>query len=35
MGNLERMERELEEQQKDHKEKLYALDRKAVVDKDR
>lgn len=34
MGNLERMERELEDQQKEHKEKLYALDRKAVVDKD-
>ena len=35
MGNLERMERELVEKDNDHKEKLYALERKAVVDKDR
>ena len=35
MGNLERMERELVEKDKEHQEKLYALERKAVVDKDR
>lgn len=35
MAKFAKMEEELEKQQKDHKEVIYNLERKAVVDKDR